>query len=635
MIEIFSPGNENYQNNGDMVLTPTYCDIYAELKNTWSLEIEHPIDNLNRWKYIKEGARIRVPSFNGSQLFSIKKVQKVDSGVFATAEPIFFESAHDCFLVDVRPTNKTGQEALNIILSPNSKYSGVSNITKTSTAYYSLKNAMEAITNDENGFLKRWGGEILFDNYTIIINDKIGSNNGVSILYGKNIPVDGLSETVSIEDVVTRIVPKAYNGRLLPGNEPWVNSPLINNYPTVRTKVVEFPNIRLREDYDDGEVEEGVTICETLNDLYAALRSASNEEFEKGIDKPTVNIKVKMVLIQNTTEYKEFKDLESVSLGDTVYCQHDKLGITTEARVIGLTWDAVKESLKSVEIGEVSESFISRITSAVSSTEKALTKSGEVKAENVSGIIDGANARVIAQAQTASAKREKVMLFEDLDPNSSSYGAMALGTTGFMIADTRNATNNDWNWSTFGTGRGFNADLIKAGTLEAINIDGSVITGGTITGTSVYGSEITGGNIYLENTGALSSYEETVYGYNRSVLSNGILAFTGQTRLYDVVPVSGLASYSYSGISLKTNYIEYSPPQQPYAYINMDTSTAIYFSVGFNSNSSGFAESFNYSINSDGSLTMDKGGYRYTGYTGTIPANQGIRVVNGIIVGTA
>ena len=47
--------------------------------------------------------------------------------------------------------------------APNSKYSGESNITKKATAYYQFKNLIEAINGGEdNSFISRWGGEILF-----------------------------------------------------------------------------------------------------------------------------------------------------------------------------------------------------------------------------------------------------------------------------------------------------------------------------------------------------------------------------------------------------------------------------------------------------------------------------------------
>lgn len=54
---------------------------------------------------------------------------------------------------------------------------------------------------------------------------------------------------------------------------------------------------------------------------------------------------------------------------------------------------------------------------------------------------------------------------------------MAIGTKGFLIAS--NKVNGEWNWRTFGTGAGFVADSIVAGTMLADRIrGGTLILGG-------------------------------------------------------------------------------------------------------------------------------------------------------------
>ena len=68
------------------------------------------------------------------------------------------------------------------------------------------------------------------------------------------------------------------------------------------------------------------------------------------------------------------------------------------------------------------------------------------------------------------------MLFEDLDPESPTFGAMCLGTMGFEIAAKRTADGRDWDWKTFGTGAGFFADFIVAGTMLADRIKGGTLT---------------------------------------------------------------------------------------------------------------------------------------------------------------
>ena len=465
MIQLYIPGNNNFTKNGDTVLLPISCIISAQINGTWQMELTHPIDEEGRWKLIEVGAVIKAPSFNGDQLFRIRQTAKQDSGVTATAEPIFLDAVGDCFLLDVRPTNRTGQQALNDILAPNNKYSGTSNITTKSTAYYVRKNALEAIaSDDDNSFLNRWGGEILFNNYQIVINDRIGGDYGVSLLYGKNIPVDGLKETINMDGVTTRIIPKAYNGYTLPGNRPWVDSPIVNSYPTVMTSVVEFPEVRLASDVEGDTA--GLIICNTMEELYAALRQKATEQFTNGIDKPSVSIEANMVMLQNTVEYKDYAELEKVSLGDTIHCKHNRLNIVTDARVVALQYDCTRKAVESVTIGQAQASFMDKVASTVNRTEKAITKAGGVKAEQVEGFINGAMAQL--RVQNTVAKRQDVMaiLFEDLDPESPTYGALGIGTQGWQISQERTADDEGWVWSTAATAKGIIADYIVAGILS-------------------------------------------------------------------------------------------------------------------------------------------------------------------------
>ena len=158
MIQIYGPDNTDFDKNGDMVLMPSSCTINAELNGAWTIELNHPLDEEERWKWIEETAVIKVPSFlSEEQLFRLKSVEKSDSGITASGEPVFMDAMDDCFLTDIRPTNKTGQEALDLMTAPNSKYTGISNISKAATAYYEYKNLIEAInSDDENSFINRW-----------------------------------------------------------------------------------------------------------------------------------------------------------------------------------------------------------------------------------------------------------------------------------------------------------------------------------------------------------------------------------------------------------------------------------------------------------------------------------------------
>lgn len=477
MIQIYNIENTNFDQNGDMSLFPSSASVHAVLNGIWEVTLEHPKDSEDRWKYIKEGAVVKMPSFNGEQLFRITHKEKSDSGISADLQPIFMDAADDCFLLDVRPTDKTGQQALDIMTAPNKKYTAETDITSTGTAYYQNKNLIEAINgDDENSFVKRWGGEIVYDNYKAIINRHAGSDRGVEILYGKNIAENGMKEEVDLRNVVTRIIPQAYNGYQIDGDAPWVDSPLIDKYPTVKYSTMKFEDVKMRADAQEDDESKGVIICDTPAQLEAALRKRCQEQWEAGADKPQVTISVDMVMIEDTELYADIKGLVEVSLGDTVHCRNNNLDIVTDARVTELEWDCVNDRILSASLGDYQFDYISNQVSINNRIESAIREDGSVIGSQVQGILDAVKTQFHALRDVAQKQDVRAMLFEDLNPDSPTFGAMCLGSMGFEIASKRTSDGKDWIWSTFGTGQGFFADYIIAGTMLADRIYGGTLT---------------------------------------------------------------------------------------------------------------------------------------------------------------
>ena len=551
MIQIYKKKNTNFSKNGDSPIFPSSAVVNAELNGAWTLELEHPIDDRGIWKLIEEEAVIKVPSFNGDQLFRVRKIEKSDSGIEVKAEPIFLDAKDDCFLTDVRPTGKNGQQALDIMCAANKKYTAESNITRATTAYYQYKNLISAINGDDsNSFVNRWGGEILYDNYKVIINEHVGGDYGVELLYGKNIKVDGLTEEIDMSDVITRIYPKAYNGYKM-SNNGYVDSPLIGNYPTVKADAITFSDVKMQEDAQEDDEKNGVIVCDTQTELdnaliqkcrdqfaagidkpkisisadmillqdtdqykdYKVLESVSlgdtihckhsklgivteirvialeydekngvivcdtqteldnaliqkcRDQFAAGIDKPKISISADMILLQDTDQYKDYKVLESVSLGDTIHCKHSKLGIVTEIRVIALEYDCIQKRVTSVELGDFKSNYFDRVTSSTNRVESITNPDGSIMAEKVQGILNGIYTQLKLQSTVAQKVEGRAFTVEDLDPDSDLFGCMTWGTQGLQLATRRTADGKDWDWTTAVTARGILADAIIAGIL--------------------------------------------------------------------------------------------------------------------------------------------------------------------------
>ena len=396
MIQVYSENNTNYSQNGDAVLLPVECETFSEIGGEWGLKIIHPLDDGGRWAYLSEEAVIKAPSYNGMQLYRIRKREKDEFEVSCECEPIFFDSMNDCFLVDVRPTNKTGQAALNAMIT-NAKYSGVSDIAKTSTAYYQYKNLMEALQgNDDNAFVNRWGAELAFDNFTVRAMAQLGADNGVSIRYGKNI--EAIEEVVDMTAVVTRIYPEGYNGRRY--SNGYVDSPLINSYPTIKTASRTYSNIMLKEDAQESAADDPANIiCNTQSELNAALRNAVIAEFNAGLDRPAVTLNVDMIDLRNTEEYAEYKNLETVSLGDVVHCYHSRLGIESTERVIRIEYDAITDRVKKITLGVKEYNFFNQISGNIGS----LIKTSQESQGTAAAIEAATSAASTAQSEAEAA----------------------------------------------------------------------------------------------------------------------------------------------------------------------------------------------------------------------------------------
>ena len=143
--------------------------------------------------------------------------------------------------------------------------------------------------------------------------------------------------------------------------------------------------------------------------------------------------------------------------------------------MIELEYDSIRQKVVSVVIGDYQYEYFNNVTSAAEKAESAIRNDGTVRADQIQGIINAQKANLRAMKDIAQTQEVRAVLFEDLDPNSPTFGAMCLGTMGFQIANERTADGRDWQWSTFGTGDGFFADYIVAGTMLADRIRGGVL----------------------------------------------------------------------------------------------------------------------------------------------------------------
>lgn len=467
-MQYYKIDNYNFVKNGDITLQPIDGKLRLELNTGLNeIEFELPYDKEKRWTRIEEWGIVKCDVFysKNKQLY---RIYNTDKGMFSLkikARHIFFDLVkHN--LLDTRAVECNGQQALDKILE-GTKYKGHSDIGRITTSYFQVTNIVQALNGEnDNTFRNRWGGEMLFDNFDIYINNRIGGDYGVRVNYSRN--MEDVNLIIDRDNIVTRAYPRAFDGIMLP--EKYIDSPLINKYPIVCEDYIDMSDLKLKDPNTSND--EGF---DTEEELYQAMRERVKALYETGIDKPKVSGNVKVAMLENSIEYKDFKGLVNIGIGDTVTVNHKDIGIDMKTRAITIEWNLVTKKYENVEFGDVEVNYFAKQDIAREQLDNILNKNGTVNAGEMEGIINAMQTKFKALRDVAQPQHQLGMLFEDKIKGSKTYGAMAIGSMGFMIASERTLDDKDWNWKTFGSGQGFFADWLvgKLRTVLIENMDGS------------------------------------------------------------------------------------------------------------------------------------------------------------------
>lgn len=134
----------------------------------------------------------------------------------------------------------------------------------------------------------------------------------------------------------------------------------------------------------------------------------------------------------------------------------DTIAVTTkEAKFAGQSFSQIMS-----QIAETAKEV--RSMNDVYKRASAIDKFGNIDTEALQGIIDTETTRLLSATSNWYTDERGNIVFVSHDGMS----AMMLTGEGFMIAESKTPSGT-WNWRTFGTGRGFTADAINAGTLNA------------------------------------------------------------------------------------------------------------------------------------------------------------------------
>lgn len=217
----------------------------------------------------------------------------------------------------------------------------VKNTGATLTGTYTRKTLANCILDPDIGFVAQGKAMLIRDNRDFFLMENTAPDRGFSLTYGVNLK--GVTWKRDFSKLVTRVMPiaKAQNGSdyFLPNI--YVDSPRIELYPIVMYKAMTV----------DAQVgKDGATEQDVQDKMEAEALKIYDENKE---DQPITTLTVDFVLLGDTEEYKRFKQLERLSLYDTVEIHHPDLGLSTAVQVKGYTWDAIAERYTKITLGDV------------------------------------------------------------------------------------------------------------------------------------------------------------------------------------------------------------------------------------------------------------------------------------------
>lgn len=435
---------------------------------------------------LQEEAILKVLMDYGNEIFKISKVTVGTRYIDVVARQITIADSLTLWLEDVRPTNLNGQSAVSWMLDKaegNKEIQIVSDIDTVATAYYQRMSLYKALHDNDNSFLKRWGGEVQRRGYTIYINKRVGVDRGFSIREGKNLT--GFECSSNIDNLVTRARGQGFNGIL--GN--YIDSPLIGSYRSIYTSVIKYEDVKVKDENND----EGY---DTLEQAQAELDRRIKEEFSKNdIDKIKASYNINFVQLEKTEEYKNYIVAERLFIGDDSRVYIPKLNVDIKVRAMTKKYDVLAQKTKEIKLSNYIESkplSLKQITEKLESMDSTETIL-QIAKDNASLLIKG------------GLKNSYVIVKENE----------------IIIGDTKdiNTMTNVWRWNSGGLGHSETGYYGEFGT--AITQDGAIVADFITTGIL---------NAALIKTGLLQSFNGAswINMENGTLdLANGGLAFDG------------------------------------------------------------------------------------------------------------
>lgn len=523
-ITIHESNDINCSNIGLGVLSEAIkCEVTKTIDNQWECVFQIPVGSLH-YEEIAHDRKIKVyaDEKSGFQQFRIYKISKPDlKGIVK----VYCEHiSYDLGRLTVKPTstpNINATTAISTILTNcvnSHNFIGQASTVSGNNTLYSKtpRKAREWICGAENSIKKLYDCEIDFNNYEITAKDRIGEDNGVKIMYGKNL--SQISEDQNSSAAVKTIYPYAI---------------VDDNYYELTNKKLDLPNsLTYGEERCvpldlSNEFESGSTITQTQLQQKAFSIASRN-----AMAKIPQSIRLSFVQLWKTKEYETLSALERVGLGDTVHIYFEKYDIDASLRCIKTVYDPLNEKYISIELGDAKSNLGVSLATQKLEIDDAIKKQKTIAQqmiEHQTALISGGLGGYIVNTFNQDGYPDQILIMNTPDVQTATQ-VLRINKNGIGFSDSYDgqmntawAIDGTFNASYITTGT-LNADLITSGTLNA-----NLIKAGMLSDTSGnFSLNMTNGQIIMasDNSGSMQLWRQgfTLYHPDDSVAASMFLS---------------------------------------------------------------------------------------------------------------
>lgn len=292
---------------------------------------------------------IREPTILRDQPFRIYRIVPTMTNITVYARHIFYDLMDNMVSSYAPDANTTGAAALTGLMAAAlsaQDFTFYSDLDTTAEGVeITDKNPAEAIMGD-GGLIENYGGELARDWWDVYLAKRTGEETGIQIREGKNLL--GITYSVDYTNVTTRIMPRGEDkdGKPLYLPEKYIDSANINAYPTIKWALIDVQDAKEKTKGDDKR---------TKDECYALMRQAAQDAYDAGEDLPDVTLNVSFIDCAETEEYRQYRNLQGIHLGDTVKVIAKRVGVSVAMRMTQYTYNCLTRRYEAMTLGTIDD----------------------------------------------------------------------------------------------------------------------------------------------------------------------------------------------------------------------------------------------------------------------------------------